>query len=178
MSKTKITIRGRSYDLKEIGDLAGLQKELVPDNWPTKKSEGVELFLSLQNMIALQLKRHLAANFKTILKTAIEQSDDGDKAAVNIGYTFTIDVTAPTVATISAHKLGFSVKHETKGKPQTHDLAQGEFLDEDMSIVFDVKGFEKENAEPPPEAPPEPETPEAPTEEKPKKKGKKDAKKD
>ena len=49
------------------------------------------------------------------------------------------------------------MKFKTEGKPQTHDLNQGEFLDEDMSVVFDIKGFAKENAEAPesdPEAQP------------------------
>ena len=149
----KITIRGRQYDLNEIADLASIQNVLVAENWPLTKAEGVNLFLSLQNMLALQLKRHLAANFRTLMKTALEEGEEnGGKAQVSAAFAFTLDLTAPTIATISAHKLGFSVKHETKGKPQTYDLAQGEFLDDDMQVVMDVKGFEKENA-----APPEPE---------------------
>lgn len=153
----KVTIRGRTYDLNDIGDLASVQSVLVSDNWPNRKSEGVMLFLSLQNMLSLQLKRHLAANFKTIMKTALEEGEDTSKASVSLAFNFTIDMTAPTVATIAAHKLSFSVKHETKGKPQTHDLSQGEFLDDDMNVVLDVKGFTEENAAPPPE----PEAPEA-----------------
>lgn len=152
----KMTIRGRTYDLDDIGDLASIQSVLVPDNWTGRKADCVNLFLSMQNMLSLQLKRHLAANWKTIVKTAMEEGEDNNKAQVALGFTFTIDMTAPTVATIAAHKLSFSVKHETKGKPQTHDLSQGEFLDDDMNVVLDVKGFEKENA-----APPDPEIPAA-----------------
>jgi hypothetical protein len=149
--KQKVTIRGRTYDLNDIGDLASVQAVLVSENWPCRKSEGVQLFNSLQNMLSLQLKRHLAANFKTIMKTALEEGEDAGKAAVSLAFNFTLDLTAPTVATIAAHKLSFSVKHETKGKPQTHDINQGEFIDDDMNVVLDVKGFAEENATPPPE---------------------------
>ncbi len=150
MSKKTVTIRGRTYDLDDISDLKSIQTVLVPDNWTTAHAaDGVRLFLSLQNMLAMQLKRHLAANFKTLVKTAIEEGEDGAKQAVSVSYNFTIDVTAPTVATISANKLGFSARHETVGKAMTYDLNQGEFLDEDMAVILDVKGFEKENAEPP-----------------------------
>lgn len=151
--KQKVTIRGRTYDLNDIGDLASVQAVLVSENWPSKKSEGVMLFNSLQNMLSLQLKRHLAANFKTIMKTAVEEGEDAGKAQVSLAFNFTLDLTAPTVATIAAHKLSFSVKHETKGKPQTHDINQGEFIDDDMNVVLDIKGFAEENA-----APPEPES--------------------
>jgi hypothetical protein len=148
-SKQKVTIRGRTYDLADISDLTSIQSALVPENWNGRKADGVALFLSLQNMLALQLKRHLAANFKIICKTALEEGEDGGKAQVALAFGFTLDLTAPTVATIAAHKLGFSVKHETKGKPQTHDLSQGEFLDDDMNVVLNIKGFEEENAAPP-----------------------------
>lgn len=152
---SKVTIRGRTYDLNDIDDLASIQNVLVSDNWPAKRSEGVRLFLSLQNMLSLQLKRHLAANFKMIMKTAMEEAESEGKAQVALAFNFAIDMTAPTVATIATHKLGYSIKHETKGKPMTHDLNQGEFLDDDMNLVLDVKGFQKENATPPPEDEPE-----------------------
>lgn len=152
MQKNKVTIRGRTYDLNDVGDLASIQAVLVSDNWPTKRADGVKLFLSLQNMLSLQLKRHLAANFKTIMKNALEEGAEGGTAEMSVNFGFTVDLTAPTVATISAHKLSFSVKHETKGKPQTYDLTQGEFIDDDMNVVLDVKGFEKENSAPPEDA--------------------------
>lgn len=148
---SKVTIRGRTYNIDDVDDLASIQSVLVSDNWPGKRSEGVRLFLSLQNMLSLQLKRHLAANFKSIMKAAFEEAENDGKAAVAIAYNFTIDMTAPTVATIAAHKIGYSIKHGTTGKPMTHDLNQGEFLDDDMSVVFDVKGFAKENNAPPEE---------------------------
>lgn len=152
---SKVTIRGRTYNLDDVDDLASIQAVLVSDNWPGKRSEGVRLFLSLQNMLSLQLKRHLAANFKSIMKAAFEEAEGDGKAAVAIAYNFTIDMTAPTVATIAAHKIGYSIKHGTTGKPMTHDLNQGEFLDNDMSVVFDVNGFAKENSAPPAEEPPD-----------------------
>ncbi len=154
----KINIRGRQYDLDDIADLTSIQKVLVSDNWPGTAAEGVQYFLSIQNMLGLQFKRHLAANFKSLMKTAVEEGDEnGGKAQVSAAFGFTIDMTAIQVATIAAHKLGFSVKHETKGKPQTHDLSQGEFLDDNMEVVLNVVQFEKENAAPPePEPEPEP----------------------
>lgn len=141
----KIHIRGRTYNLDDLSDLTSIQAVLVPDNWPTKKSEGVKHFISLRNMLCMQLSRHLAANFKIIAKTALEEGENGDPAQVNVGFGFTVDFTAPTVATISAHKLGFSMKHETKGKPVTHDVNQGEFLDVNMDVILDTKEFAKEN---------------------------------
>ena len=152
MTNTHVAIRGRNYDLNNPEDLASIQAVLVSDNWPATPSDGVHYFLSVSNMLGLQLKRHLAANFKAIMKAAIEEGEEAGQAQISIGFGFTLDFTAPTVATISAHKLGFSVKHETKGKPQTHDLAQGEFLDEDLGVVLDVAGFTAENtAEPKPD---------------------------
>ena len=74
MKKT-VLIRGRQYDLNQIEDLKSIQNVLVSDNWPGTKAEGVSLFLSLQNMLALQFKRHLAANFKTLMKAAFEEAE-------------------------------------------------------------------------------------------------------
>ncbi len=162
--KPTVTIRGRTYNLDDVGDITSIQNILVSENWNGSKRDGVALFLSLQNMLSMQLKRHLAANFKMVMKTAMEEgAEERGKAQVALSFAFTIDMTAPTVATIAAHKLGFSVKHETKGKPQTHDLNQGEFLDEDMGVVFDVKGFEKENSAPPDEPQESPALPPADT---------------
>lgn len=149
MSSKKVTIRGRVYDLDDIADLKSIQAVLVPENWDAAPADCVRALLSYQNMLALQLKRHLAANWRMIAKTAMEErGEEGGTAQISIGFGFTLDLSAPTVATIVSHKLGFSVKHETKGKAQTHDINQGEFIDEDMNVVLDVKGFEKENATP------------------------------
>ncbi len=161
--KDKVTIRGRVYDLNDVADLASIQDVLVSDNWTGSKKDGVNLFLSLQNMVAFQLKRHFAANFKMVMKTAMEEAKSAEetgsdgKAQVTLGFSFTVDMTAPTVATLAAHKLSFSVKHETKGKAQTHDINQGEFLDDQMGVVLDIKGFAEENSTPAdPEVPADP----------------------
>jgi len=156
MSK-KLTIRGKTYDMDDLQDSVAIQNVLVPDNWPLKKAAGVSLFLSLQNMLALELKRHLAANFKRITRNAFEEAEsDGGKAVQGVSFSFEIDMTAPQVAAITKIKLGGSAKFGTTGKPRTHDLTQGEFLADDLSVVLDVKGFREEQATPPdePEAPP------------------------
>ena len=147
--KKKFTIKGRTYDLEDAADLVSIQNALVPDNWPTKKADCVRLFLSSQEMLSLQLKRHLAANWKAICKAAQEnqEPDGGGRAELAIGFGFTLDQTAPMIAAISKIKMAFSVKHSTEGRPITHDLSQGEFLDEDMSVVFQTGGIEKEKAE-------------------------------
>jgi hypothetical protein len=147
--KNQVTIRGKTYDLDDAADLVSIQNALVPDNWPIKKADAVRLFLSLQNMLALQLKRHLAANFKGLIKAAIEEGEEAGAAKIGASFAFEIDVTAPQVAALTKLKLSFSVKHGTEGKPQTHDLTQGEFLDDDLSVVFDVKSLEKEKDEKP-----------------------------
>lgn len=167
MSSKKVTVRGKTYDLADLADIVSIQGALVPDNWPTKKADCVNLFLSVQNMLGMEFKRHLAANWKQICKAAQEEGADGNPARLAVAFNFELDQSAPTVAAFTKTAMSFSVKHGTKGKPRTHDLAQGEFLDEDMSVVFDVKGFEKENApEEKPEkepkaddAPPDPESP-------------------
>jgi len=145
MSKITVTILGRTYDLSSPADLTSVQDMLVSDNWTETKADGVRLFLSLQNMLAAQLKRHLAANFKSIMKTAIEEGTghEDNPSAVAITFAFTIDMSVPTIATISAHKLGFSVRHETKGQPQTHDMLQGEFLDEEMAVSINLADIVK-----------------------------------
>lgn len=146
--KNKVTIRGKTYDLDDAADVVSIQNALVPDNWPIKKADCVRLFLSLQNMLALQLKRHLAANFKRIIKTALEEAEDNNGAAREaVSFGFEIDVTAPQVAAITKLKMSYSAKYSTEGKPQTHDLNQGEFLDDDMSVVFDVKSVETEKSD-------------------------------
>jgi hypothetical protein len=143
---SKITIRGRVYDLNETPDLVSIQNALVPDNWPIKKSDGVRLFLSLQKMLALEFKRHLAANFKRILKTAVEEGEEGT-AEVPVSFSFSVNISAPQVATHGKTKMSYSAKYSTEGKPKTHDLNQGEFLDDDMGVVLDTRGFAKEAEE-------------------------------
>src|SRR6266567_2646738 len=117
MSK-KFTIRGKTYDLADAADLVSIQNALVPDNWPGKKSDCVRLFLALQEMLALQIRRHFAANFKQLAKSAIEESEDGGSARIGSTFAFEIDLTSPLVAALTKLKMSFSVKHGTEGKPQ------------------------------------------------------------
>lgn len=145
MSK-KFTIRGKTYDLADAADLVSIQNALVPDNWPGKKSDCVRLFLALQEMLALQIRRHFAANFKQLAKSAIEESDDGGSARIGSTFAFEIDLTSPLVAALTKLKMSFSVKHGTEGKPQTFDLTQGELpLDgDDMSQVLNPRSLTDE----------------------------------
>lgn len=145
MSK-KFTIRGKTYDLADAADLVSIQNALVPDNWPGKKSDCVRLFLALQEMLALQIRRHFAANFKQLAKSAIEESEDGGSARIGSTFAFEIDLTSPLVAALTKLKMSFSVKHGTEGKPQTFDLTQGELpLDgDDMSQVLNPRSLTDE----------------------------------
>lgn len=145
MSK-KFTIRGKTYDLADAADLVSIQNALVPDNWPGKKSDCVRLFLALQEMLALQIRRHFAANFKQLAKSAIEEAEDGGSARIGSTFAFEIDLTSPLVAALTKLKMSFSVKHGTEGKPQTFDLTQGELpLDgDDMSQVLNPRSLTDE----------------------------------
>jgi hypothetical protein len=149
MSK-KFTIRGKTYDLDDAADLVSIQNALVPDNWPGKRADGVRNFIATQEMLALQLRRHLAANFKTISKTAQEEVAEGGNGKVKVSFSFEIDQTSPMVVAITGLSMSFSVKHGTKGKPQTYDLTQGELPleGEDMTSVFDTKTTESEGEKP------------------------------
>jgi hypothetical protein len=145
MSK-KFTIRGKTYDLDDAADLVSIQNALVPENWPGKRADGVRNFIATQEMLALQLRRHLAANFRIISKTAQEEVAEGGTGKVKVSFAFEIDQTSPMVVAITGLAMSFSVKHGTKGKPQTYDLTQGELPleGEDMTSVFDTKTTESE----------------------------------
>jgi len=142
--QNKVTIRGKTYDLDDAADIVSIQNALVPPNWPLKRPDAVRLFVSLQNMAALQFKRHFAANFKGLLKAALEEGEDSGSAKIAANFGFEIDVTAPQVAALTKLGLKYSVKHGTTGKPQTHDLTQGEFLDDDGSVVVSDADLDKE----------------------------------
>ena len=148
MSK-KFTIRGRTYDLNDASDLVSIQNALVPDNWPGNKPDCVRLFIAIQEMLALQLRRHLAVNFKAISKAAQEDAAEGNPAKIGVSFVFELDQTSPMVAAITKLKMSFSVKHSTEGKPQTYDLTQGELPLEtdDMSEVFDTRSLAREKEE-------------------------------
>jgi hypothetical protein len=145
MPKTtnKVTIAGKAYNLDEIADLAKIKVQLVPEDWPGSASSCVRVFISLQEMLSFQLKRHLAYNWKKICHTAHEEANDGNPARVKLSFTFEVDQSAPTVAAIAAHALSFGVQHKTKGKPMTHDTAQGDFF-EDFGDALDTEAFGKE----------------------------------
>jgi hypothetical protein len=144
----KFTIRGKTYDLEDAADLVSVQNALSPENWPGKRADAVRLFLALQSMLAHQLSRHFAANFKKLASTAIEEGADGGAQKIGATFTFEIDFTSPLVAAITKLKMGYSVRHGTEGKPQTHDLTQGELpLDiDDMSQVLNPKSLAEEAA--------------------------------
>lgn len=146
MSSKKVTVGGKSVDLDKLDEVTALQATLVPDNWPIAKREGVKLFLTLQEMAALEFKRHLAFNFKSVLKTAMEQKAAGEEPTVAVSFSVDFNFTAPSVAGFGKTKMSFSQKFSTEGKPKTHDINQGEFLDNDLNVVLDTKSLAKEMA--------------------------------
>ena len=152
-----ITVRGKKYDLNDVGDLISIQNVLVPDNWPGKKADCVRVLVATADMLALELKRHLAANWKKISKACQEEMEDGEAARMGVSFAFEIDQSAPSVAALTKIKMSHSVRNSTESKPKTHDVNQGVFLGDDMSIVFDVKSLAEEQA--PAEKPEEPEAP-------------------
>ncbi|MGB8296387.1 MAG: hypothetical protein WCG85_13250 [Polyangia bacterium] len=128
----KITIGGREFDLSQAEDAIAVEANLVPANWPTSPAECVRLFTATTEMLTYQLKRHLGANWQKICKQTQEELADGNPGRIQIGFAFELDQSAPTVAAIAEHSLGFSVAHKTKGKPQSYDINQGTF-DETMA---------------------------------------------
>ncbi len=134
---TKIQIKGKTYDLEDPNDLAKVQALLVPANWPGSKKDGVRLFQTVSTMLTAQLLRHLAFNWKQITKIAQEEASEGNRAAVPIAFGFEIDQTAPSVAAIAGIKMSYSAKFSTKGKPQTHDLNQGDLFESSGPINLD-----------------------------------------
>ena len=156
MAKTttsKVTFCGKTYDLDKLEEAAQIQALLVPDNYPGSKREGVRLYLSLQNMIVTQFRRHFTHNFPKIVKTAVEEKADGDgEPIVAVAFGFDLNFTAPTVAAHGKVKMSFSRKYSTESKPATHDVNQGEFLDADLSVVLDTTSLDREME---PEAKPE-----------------------
>lgn len=150
MKEQRVTIKGKVYNLADTADLVSIQNALVPDNWPGKKPDGVRHFLAIQEMLGFQIKRYVAARYKSIAKAAIEEGEEGGAAKMGVSFTFEIDFTSPLVAALSKMKLSFSVRNVLEGKPQTVDLTQSDFydkLDEDMAKVLDVSSIERETEE-------------------------------
>lgn len=152
---SKITIKGKTYDLEDPSDLAKVQALLVPANWPVSKKDCVRSFQATAAMLCSDLLRSLAFNWKNITKIAQEEAAEGGKATVACSFGFEIDQTAPTVAAIGGQKLGYSAKFSTKMKPRVVDLNQTELFDkvcdENEAMNFDELATppeeEKENAE-------------------------------
>lgn len=148
-TKTKVTIGGKAVDLEDVGDLAKVQATLVPANWPTTKRDCVRLFLTVQEMLKLQLARHLAFNWKNICKVTQEEAADGNPAKCKLTFSFELDQSAPSVAAIAGLGLSYSVKFGTKGKPQTCDINQADLFDgDDVGTALNVESLEAENAPP------------------------------
>lgn len=142
-----IEIHGRTYDLNDLPDSVKVQNMLCPENWPGTKKDAVRHFLALRSLVMHQLGRHFAANFKKIAQRCMEEAEEQQPARVSIGFSFEVDMSAPTVAALAAHKMSFSVKHETKGKPQTIDLNQ-----EELPLGENIGGeLDPHDPEPPPE---------------------------
>jgi hypothetical protein len=176
MKQQKVFIGGKLLDLADLNDAKYAQEKLIPDNWPIDKSEGVRLFVSTQNMLASEFKRHLAHHFKKICKRTQEEMADGEPARIKIAFSFEIDQSAPTVAAIGETAMSFSSKESSKGKAKTFDINQGEFFNEDMEL----ETLEEEaNASPAPEPETQQDIPDNPPETVPfpakKKRGKKAA---
>lgn len=152
-NNSKVMVAGKPVDLDKLEEVTALQSQLLPANWPVNKRDGVRLFLSLQEMAALEFKRHLAHNFKQILKTAFEQQADGEGARVSVGFSIELDFTAPSVAAFAKTKMSFSHKFSTEGKPKTHDINQGEFLDSSLSVVLDGSLSKELEPDPVPDEP-------------------------
>lgn len=126
---SKITIKGKTYDLEDPSDLAKVQALLVPVNWPAAKKDCVRAFQATAAMLSADLVRSLAFNWKNITKIAAEEAAEGGKAAVACSFSFEIDQSAPTVAAIGGQRLGYSAKFSTKMKPRIVDLNQAELFE-------------------------------------------------
>lgn len=155
MKQQKVFIGGKLVDLTDLQEAVLMQDKLVPDNWPIDKAEGVRLFVSTQNMLASEFKRHLAHHFKKICKRTQEELADGSPARLKISFSFEIDQSAPTVAAIGETSMSFSSKESSKGKPKTFDINQGEFFNEDLELA----SIEEESAEHEQAPTPEPDAP-------------------
>lgn len=149
---SKITIKGKTYDLEDPSDLAKVQAILVPTNWPTAKKDCIRAFQATAAMLCADLVRSLAFNWKNLSKIAGEEAAEGGKATVSCAFGFEIDQTAPTVAAIGGQKLSYSAKFSTKMKPRLVDLNQTELFDKltEGDEALDLDSL-NEPAEPPPE---------------------------
>lgn len=151
--KPKIKVGERLYDPNELEDAKLLETVLLPPEWPIEPREGVRLFSALQGIITHALSRHLANDFKNIVKIGMEQAGDGEDPTVKVGFNFDIDFRAIQVAAVGGLKMSFSKKFTSTSKPVTMDINQPELFDEDGNINDTGKLDEQMD---PPEPPPEP----------------------
>lgn len=157
-----VTVGGKTVDLDKLEELAQLQATLLPDNWPIAKRDGVRLFLNLQDMAAHEFKRHLAANFKKIVRAALEQQADGEGAEITVSFKLPMNFSALTVAALGETAMSGSQKFGTKGKAKTHDINQGDFL-ESLDEVLDTESLTAPPEKPDAPAGESPTPPEGPT---------------
>lgn len=155
----KVVIGGKSYDFDKIEEAAQLQSILLPVNWPIAKRDGVRLFLNQRDMLTHEFQRHFAANYKKMVRAALEQQEDGEGASIPVSFAFEVNFSALTVAAIGKTKMGGAQKFGTTGKPKSHDIAQGDFY-ADISDSLDTAKLEAESE---PEEKPEKEKPEKKT---------------
>lgn len=152
MKSQKVILKGKVYDLADTADLVSIQSQLVPQNWPGKKADGVRHFLAIQEMLGFQLKRYVAARYQKIAHAALQEGADGGDAKLGVTFAFEIDFTSPMVAALTKMKLSFSVRNSLEGRPQTVDLTQNDFFDkldegDDMGKVLDTSSVERETEE-------------------------------
>lgn len=143
----KVVLNGKTYDYDKLEDVAQLQSILLPPDWPIAKRDGVRLFLNLREMLTHEFQRHFAANFKKVVRSALEQKDDGEDPIVALAFGFDVNLSALTLASIGKTKFGGSQKFSTTGSAKSHDINQGDFL-ADLSETLDTAKLEAEGAPP------------------------------
>jgi hypothetical protein len=130
MTTQLIRIADKSYDLANPSEQAEALTQLVPLDWPGEGVDCLKLFQATTEMLCLKLRRHLARNWRNICRTSIREMEDDNPAKVPITFAFEIDQTVLTTAAISKHVMSFSMKYKSKGRPETCDIKQTDFLDQ------------------------------------------------
>lgn len=133
-----VTFEGKEFDANKLEDVLVLQRRLVPDNWPIAKREGVKLFLAHRGELAHELGRHLTKNFSSILKTALDEKEDGGTPEVAISFGFTLNFSALQVAARGKSKFSFKRNFSSVGKPVAQDLNQMDLFKDDLSASLDT----------------------------------------
>ena len=147
----RVVLGSREYNLGDPEDLRLASKILTPPNWPTAASDCVAVFAATVEMLQVQLKRHLAKNWPKICKQAQENLVEEEDGTVKVSFGFELDQSVPNIATIGTNSLSFSLSHNTTGSPVSHDIAQGDWI-EDLASETEIGA---EDPPPPPETSPE-----------------------